>query len=213
MRQHDLRLEKHWVTEDGYFRIATTFFGITVTDAWRTYRHHMRSSHRHYKMEMNRFVSLLAKDLLCNSLPTTAETPNVFCIISPPNEVTVLDQRNAEISTITDNEDMIHRGLFRVNYSKKHYLVKSSDMTAYANREESGTVREGQRSKRKRCQICTGKTPYFCAGCTMPWNTFYVCAPSRQKNCLARHLDDVCAHEKQMLVSQGGEQSVRADTN
>ena len=30
-RQFDLRLEKHWVTEDGYFRLITTLFGIVIT--------------------------------------------------------------------------------------------------------------------------------------------------------------------------------------
>ena len=31
-RQFDLKLEKHWVTEDGYFRLITSLFGIVVTD-------------------------------------------------------------------------------------------------------------------------------------------------------------------------------------
>ena len=32
-RQNELRLEKHWITHDGFFRIATTIIGITITDA------------------------------------------------------------------------------------------------------------------------------------------------------------------------------------
>ena len=33
-RQFDLELEKHWVTEDGFFRLVTTLFGIIVIDYW-----------------------------------------------------------------------------------------------------------------------------------------------------------------------------------
>ena len=38
-----LCLEKHWKTEDGYFRIITTIFGICITDAWKAYRYHLGS--------------------------------------------------------------------------------------------------------------------------------------------------------------------------
>ena len=34
MRRGDLALEKHWVTNDPYFRIFTTLIGICVTDAF-----------------------------------------------------------------------------------------------------------------------------------------------------------------------------------
>ena len=35
--QFDLRLEKCWVTEDGFFRIATMIFGMVITDCWKGY--------------------------------------------------------------------------------------------------------------------------------------------------------------------------------
>jgi hypothetical protein len=41
-RQKELRLEKCWVTQDGYFRIITTLIGITVVDAWRGYTFHSK---------------------------------------------------------------------------------------------------------------------------------------------------------------------------
>ena len=33
-RQFDLHLEKQWVIVNGYFRIATIAFGMTVIDMW-----------------------------------------------------------------------------------------------------------------------------------------------------------------------------------
>ena len=38
-RQYELRLEKHWVTLNCYFRIVTTIIGITVVDCWKCYRY------------------------------------------------------------------------------------------------------------------------------------------------------------------------------
>jgi len=49
-RQSDLALEKHWVTKDGFFRIVTTLFGVTVVDAWKGYVWHCGPNHRHRKM-------------------------------------------------------------------------------------------------------------------------------------------------------------------
>ena len=46
-RQKELRLEKHWVTEDGYFRLITTVFRIGIVDLWRSYDHHLPSKHCH----------------------------------------------------------------------------------------------------------------------------------------------------------------------
>ena len=34
-RQNDLKLEKYWVTTDGYFIIWTTMLGICITDSWK----------------------------------------------------------------------------------------------------------------------------------------------------------------------------------
>ena len=58
-RQFDLRLEKHWITNNGFFRIATTLFGQTVTDAWNGYQHHLGSSHYHKGQTIVDFLSIL----------------------------------------------------------------------------------------------------------------------------------------------------------
>jgi len=43
--QFELKLEKHWVTQSGYFRFLTTMLGIVITDAWKAYRHHLHKKH------------------------------------------------------------------------------------------------------------------------------------------------------------------------
>mmetsp|Transcript_1406 Transcript_1406/g.2559 ORF Transcript_1406/g.2559 Transcript_1406/m.2559 type:complete len:267 (-) Transcript_1406:216-1016(-) len=68
-RQKELRLEKCWVTQDGYFRIITTLIGITIVDAWRAYRFHSNENHRHNKIELLEFADFMAYDMLKNNLP------------------------------------------------------------------------------------------------------------------------------------------------
>jgi Transposase IS4 len=38
-RQAELKLEKNWRTTNCWFRLVTTFIGITVVDSWKAYRH------------------------------------------------------------------------------------------------------------------------------------------------------------------------------
>ena len=38
VRQIELRLEKHWITQDRFFRIITTLFGLCTVDAWMGYK-------------------------------------------------------------------------------------------------------------------------------------------------------------------------------
>ena len=42
MCQKLLRLEKHWITCDGFFHIFTTVLGICVVDCWYGYQHHLK---------------------------------------------------------------------------------------------------------------------------------------------------------------------------
>lgn len=63
-RQFDLKLEKHWVTNCGFFRIVTSIFGMCVTDAWKALKLHERPSQD--DLTIRDFTSMLAKDCLNN---------------------------------------------------------------------------------------------------------------------------------------------------
>ena len=77
-RQGELQLEKAWITTDGFFRIATTLFGLTITDAWLAYKHHLHPRHRHKRITIVDFASLLAKDLLENKMNRTIPCPDTM---------------------------------------------------------------------------------------------------------------------------------------
>ena len=76
-RQFDLHLEKAWVSRCGFFRLATTLFGLCVVDAWKGYKHHLCPRHRHYDIGIKAFTSILCKDLLENKCSRR--------IVLPPN--------------------------------------------------------------------------------------------------------------------------------
>ena len=63
-QQFDLKLEKHWVTEDRYFQLVASLFGIIVTDCWKSYLWHLAPQHQGIKIAEYR--RLLARDFLEN---------------------------------------------------------------------------------------------------------------------------------------------------
>ena len=65
-RQHDIKLEKHWVTQSRHFQIATKLVGMTVADCWRAHHAHLPHGHRHASLGITEFTSILAKDCLEN---------------------------------------------------------------------------------------------------------------------------------------------------
>ena len=66
-RQSDLKLEKHWVTIDGYFRNTITLFGINVVDSWKGYKFHLGHTHRHKEIDIIQYTKLLIEDMLNNN--------------------------------------------------------------------------------------------------------------------------------------------------
>jgi len=83
-RQSDLKLEKHWITTNGFFRIATSLFGITVVDAWKGYVWHCGPNHRNKKINLLNFVDMLCKDMLNNRFSNDVQHRNTTYSIRPP---------------------------------------------------------------------------------------------------------------------------------
>jgi Transposase IS4 len=64
IRQHELGLEELWVTQDCWFRLDTTFIGITVTDCLKAYRHGLRRTN--IDLTTKEFAERLAFDCMHN---------------------------------------------------------------------------------------------------------------------------------------------------
>jgi len=116
-----LQFEKHWVTEDGYFRIMTMLFGMVITDCWKGYKFHLGNRHRHKNIAIDAFADLLCHDLLRNQLSdVTAEEAMLVIPGTPPHctlptdgkwaaapvlpTVQVVACDNAAVSSLTDSK-------------------------------------------------------------------------------------------------------------
>jgi hypothetical protein len=63
-RQSSLKLEKHWIRTDGWFRLDTTLLGIDVTDAWKAYCHGLGDKKRHKNITSVKYADRVAYQIL-----------------------------------------------------------------------------------------------------------------------------------------------------
>jgi len=181
-RQFDLRLEKFWITECGYFRNLTTVFGICVVDCWKGYMHHLpKGPHRHKDMGIEKFASLLAKDMIQNKFLKTTEIPSLtiltedfFCHTEQSvvaNNTAVSNRSNESdntgISSITLSDFLPTEGsphhvgtISSSSRGESHRLLRNPQMTQYTNGNQSG-----KRPKRGKCMFCGATTHWYCPTC------------------------------------------------
>ncbi|GFH47221.1 hypothetical protein CTEN210_08413 [Chaetoceros tenuissimus] len=215
LRQHDLRLEKFWVTRDGYFRIITTVFGICVVDCWRGYRHHLSPRHRHKDIDLLDFVSILAHDMMHNKCTKTiAERGTLNIGIGDEIEKDNYDDddddddettlgsmrrvpRSVEISNEFEMSQLSSPSFQSFNDIQllllEHSLKKNEELT-FGNekkRMRSGQLKNVQRERprRNRCVGCTTKrTAFYCAKCDpgQKRKKYWLC-----KSCHEIHLQQI----------------------
>ena len=102
-RQKELRLEKMWVTQDGYFRIVTSVFGMCVVDCWSAYKHHLPNNHRHKNIELMNVVNMMAKDLLKNTESDTVDIDNssLYIGLAPVRNIAMSPSAASRVSQLT----------------------------------------------------------------------------------------------------------------
>ena len=196
-RQHDLHLEKCWVTRCGFFRLATTLFGMCVVDAWKTYRHHVHSRHRHHEIELIDFVSILVKDLFDNTLTRKINTPprtfNVgmigYELALPDNhqdpEVPEFERQTQDSVFALPGEDpeeddrlqsaMPSRSVEEGTHGLRKINEFVFEQKAYTDAKGNELTRQVKRRKRGRCVHCGQKTPFYCPKCSETKSGKYWC--------------------------------------
>lgn len=175
-RQSDLGLERHWVTTNCWFRVVTTFIGITVTDAWKAYRHGVRGPN---KTERNitvlDFADRLVWELLYSNYPDNvkrkAERP---LHLSPPKRMRRDDDPPEEVRRSPRSHHTPVSTLTPA--SAQHSRMKAPMIYTYAH----------PRRRRLPCVICKIQTTITCMECEV-----HVCddAAGREgnKTCWTRH--------------------------
>lgn len=149
-RQGELQLEKRWVTKNGWFRLATTYIGITITDAWKLYKHGV-ADQKQKETTIVEFADRLAADCCRNTHSGDTSILDSLYITIPGNdappvaEVKLGNRRSDEISPVsvaTTIESIVDQ----------HHFKDNSD------REDDGNGRP----KRRACRSCSKATQKKC---------------------------------------------------
>ena len=120
-RQGDLALEEHWRTIDCWFKIATTFIGITATDTWNSVRHHCTNESGFPGMSVKRFAECIVYDLwnkpwgkkrpkaLVLGMPDHGHQPDIEDVLFEGVEV-LLDSPSGSLEKIMREHILVRTG-------------------------------------------------------------------------------------------------------
>jgi hypothetical protein len=210
-RQFNLKLEKHWLTKCGFFRIATTLFGMTVTDACCAYKYHLNHRHKHKDIGVVQFASMLALDCLTNKftdarpsdsvleIDVTQATTETDTAIEFLSNKTTMDEQSiiSALSSPTGSSlsgNLMERKKKAIEELKcKHILTQSDEMLKFTSHQPDGHLRKGKRHSRGSCRACKRKTAWFCAACdnTKGAKRAWYCAKHVRPDCQTKHHADI----------------------
>jgi len=198
--QHDLQLEKHWITQDGYFRLCTTLFGILVTDGWKAYQQHIHYLHRHKGQDLLSFSKLLCHDLLNNPFSTSPLIEEAYSILNDDDDDNpallpkppVLEVQHLENQTVVSS--LTNGTLSYTQQAQLHVLKLTSRMTLYSRKLVNGKTQVSERHARGECMVCKKrKTMYYCVLCPPPPKAIEasICQDADGSSCLEKHRQDI----------------------
>jgi hypothetical protein len=196
LRQDSLRLEKRWITQNPWFRLATTYVGICVTDAFLLCNYHRVINiskkgieDQENKISIQRFAGILTNQLIqyANKIGTgnssrflpeddagfTMSVPETLTDFSSPTLTTSLAITTGKnvIRSCTDSNGITH------------FLVKY-DVT----QDPSGR----KRTKMRKCKLCLerGKrrdVGQYCFSC----GESYSLCNSEGRDCFNEHVKSI----------------------
>lgn len=122
-----MRLGKIWVTQDGYFRIITTVFGMCVVDCWNSYRHHLHQKHRQKDCDLISMVNMVAKDLLDKkeNYMIEVDSSSLCIVVGPVQDIDTGQSSVLKVSQFTEKSSATASEL---KDSKLHLQVDSHMM-------------------------------------------------------------------------------------
>jgi hypothetical protein len=203
--QYDLALEKTWLTQGPYFRLATTLLGIITVNTWKLADWHKivnpPNAREDSKMTIKKFAGVLCYQLVTNTsafLSSPVREPRLLSEISLPavtsasatevSDVTTSpsgegQNRHIPIRTLKDNNGLLHHQVcFPVTVGKNG---KKSTLTRLC----------------KLCKENEGKkhlVGYYCLTCGES-NSF--CCPNKyniERDCFKEHVENIKRTSKRM---------------
>ena len=182
-RQDLLAIEDNVITEDGYFRLYCTYLGMTVTDTWKLYRHHLGNKHGNKSISIMDFSNILCKTLLLNDYKGTAyesrPIPTLPCLDDPtsrqsltfPTQLTTHSQTSTISSLGTANPPQQLTKIGPGKYIPSTFQCIHEDADTFEQGDDVkagiGSFYSETRKKRGRCRIksCGLNTKFRCNIC------------------------------------------------
>ena len=206
-RQSELAIEENVVTFDGYFRLYCTYLGITITDTWKLYRHHLGLKHKNKTMSISNFANILCKTLLVNDYKATGYETTTIPPLPPlqdpssrqsltfPDHITQFSQDSTVSSLASTNSSYlikIGEGKYvSSNFKPMHSTANAvkDDRKVRAGKGSAGETR----TKRGRCRECGNSAGYTCSVCD-----FCLCQPwhKSERTCFRDHVNKCVAKER-----------------
>ena len=207
-RQSELAIEKNVITEDGYFRLFCTYLGITVTDAWKLYRHGLGEKCANKNMSILAFANILCKTHLLNDYKkkhnesnphhTLRSISSTLCsqqeLVFPEQITTSATAVLSSIGT-SSSKSLIKVGTGKYipsTYQAPHQRAFCEVTETYCD-AGSGSYSD-KRRKRGRCQICHKKATAQCSLCK-----HWICNPASATNrpCFYKHQQSKIQNERE----------------
>jgi hypothetical protein len=203
--QFELRLKKHWRTQNAWFRLVTTIIGICVTDAWKGYRHAFHLSKRDEELPVHDFADRLAYELIHNNFPKD-DSSTVAKALSPlmkppvrrsPRRHKLGVRFVPDVSDTTDVSPLT--STFTSSTKAKEAQAEAlwvQVMQLHKHIQQQTTESSGCKLKRH-CDFCKNKTGWYCSTCNV------YCCPEMKggkepRYCYKQHILEVHPKFKQL---------------
>ena len=173
-RQYQLALEKRWVTRCAWFRINTTFIGITLTDAWKCAKYQSNNPSLK-KMTIKEFADRIAWDCTNNRYSHSKDAlseGNTFIEVdetidgvviptAPPPRSLLLSQLVEEAGICIQVSDLASLAQSSISPLSSS---QGSSRSSWGKHEPilNNTRTSDGRTARRRCKLCHKQTPWKC---------------------------------------------------
>ena len=169
LRQSSLRLEKKWITFDGYFRLCTTMLGINVVDTYRLARFHSLLPRGKYKLNkdyekdfvedddngftMKRFAGVLSTQLLFMADSFKVEKyyvddkGNLKCKLESHGKKNIVDKKDGQGCASVDH--------FDGNDSSEEAGTRMQPIDPFRFRSSTDSLRKNMKRRAKREKECS----------------------------------------------------------
>ena len=197
LRQDSLKLEKKWVTQNPWFRLATTLVGINVTDAFLLCNYHQvlncskrSDDDQERKVTIQRFAGMLANQLIqfankqgSGNAGRFLPEDDIGFAVSISETVTDLSSPTLTSSlAITGGKNVIRSGSDANGIT--HFLVKYP-----VTQDPSGR----KRTKMRKCKLCLeqGKRRDVGQYCFTCGESYSLCNTCESRDCFNEHVKSI----------------------